>query len=47
MHVSANDEEMERVKVEYNLLNEEAIVDIQVVSLNKNLSQEHNILEAV
>ena len=32
MHVSANDdEEVERVKVEYNLVNEGSIVDIQVV----------------
>ena len=31
MHVSAHDEEVERVKVEYNLVNEGSIVDIQVV----------------
>ncbi|CAH3187354.1 unnamed protein product, partial [Porites evermanni] len=30
VHVSANDEEVERVKVEYNLVNEGSIVDIQV-----------------
>ena len=31
VYVSANDEEVERVKVEYNLVNEGSIVDIQVV----------------
>lgn len=32
VHISAQEEEFERVKVEYNLLNEASIVDIQVVS---------------
>lgn len=31
VYVSANDEEVERVKVEYNLVNEGSIVDVQVV----------------
>jgi len=33
VYIAANDEEMERVKVEYNLVDEGSIVDIQVVSL--------------
>lgn len=31
VYVSANEEEVERVKVEYNLINEGSIVDVQVV----------------
>ena len=39
MHVSANDEEVERVKVEYNLVNEGSIVDVQVVRHIQHLGQ--------
>ena len=39
MYVSANDEEVERVKVEYNLVNEGSIVDVQLVRHIQHLGQ--------
>ena len=38
VHVSANDDEMERVNVVYNLLDSGDIVDIQLVSRNAKKS---------